>query len=301
MKLLSLMLISLLGFIGCLPKDDDLLSLPAAPNQPTISITANTDWNYTFTAQNLSAGVKVTWDFGDEFTHDTSTTKEYSLPNTYPVRLIVNSTGGTAYVDTTVTIAEFNPASPIYDEVRFLTGGVTATSTRTWVMSPDSAAIALGPSADPASYADPIDQSWFAAPAMWLDSNCMDDEYTFAVPGFAFTHNSNGQACYDYSYANTLFDQAWDDFAVQPLPHTDVSATWLVQKPDSTTTLLTLTDSDVSETQFSDFLGKKDGSNIFQILEITDSTLFVRNAYIDQFNPTGAQFRWDYKKLIPKQ
>ena len=181
MKRIDIFLILIVfGFASCEPFQEDGIDLPAPP-------TASFSWSFlpgdenrvVFESNSGDAFIHF-WDFGNGMTsNETSDTIFYPQMGVYEVTYSVSNSGGMGSSSQDIPIAQ-TVEIPCGGMLELLTG---CDNQKTWVLSQDAEAIAVGP--------DPLSTEWFASPASGLVPEQYDDSYQFTFEG-DFIYSNNG-------------------------------------------------------------------------------------------------------------
>jgi hypothetical protein len=233
--------------------DAEFTFAPSVENDNIINFTSDT-----------KAFIKL-WDFGNGSTaKGDEVTGIFPLAGTYTVKLTAYTDGGSITVSQEVVIADDDPTLLDIPSYNFLTGGASDADGKTWVVDAEvSAHLGVGPGDGTA----PI---WYAAaPFEKNGRNLYDDEMTFNLNGFAFTHTVN-----DYFYANGQYgslpgavqEPEGGDFFVPYTP--PASSKWSLADNGDGTYTLTLT--------ANEFMGYYHGATSYLITYLTADEMHVR-------------------------
>ncbi|MBT1705995.1 PKD domain-containing protein [Chryseosolibacter indicus] len=220
------------------------------------------------------------WNFGNGKTGEgNEPVTEYPLKGSYKVTLTVYTAGGSATTTQTIEIAEDDPTLldlPIYN---IITGGKDEPQGKTWVIDSKTLGhMAVGNGSSLEIY-------WPAPPDIKSETGLYDDKYTFALQGFKYTQQTNGDVYID-NLQVPKFPGAYlnkDDYTA-PFTAPD-NLTW------------TLTESDGKQfitINGNGFIGFYTGVSTYEILTATSELLHLR--YLDAGDPGLA---W-YLRLVPE-
>ncbi|MDF9831165.1 PKD domain-containing protein [Parabacteroides sp. PF5-6] len=282
-----LALITLFALAACDPQESSDYSLGPVPQESQLSFTATPSSGKPNVIElkdaSSVAGVAV-WDLGNGSTAKGSdATAEYPFAGTYTVTLTLYTTGGSASVSQTITIAQDDMSlldTPMYNA---LTGGAANLSGKTWVFDQyHDGHFGVGP----ATASTP---EWWSCPAEGKNgSSLYTQEFTFTQVGVKLEWKNNGYVYANEPGKNALGGEFIDnpggagDFDVKYTPKS--SYTFALNETDKTITL-----SDGA------FFGFYTGSSSYDILSLTDDALYLRNkSAVESGN--GWWFR-----LIPKE
>lgn len=276
--------------LACSPQEDPKPSIGDSPKSEDITFTFAPDAENPniihFT--NTSGGFKAVWDFGTgaSATGDV-VTGQYPVEGDYTVKLTVYSKAGSAHNTKVVSIAETNFAMLNIPSYNLLTGGIDAVDGKTWIIDKESSkhlGVGPGPCCPNDDQNNPI---WYAAaPNEKEGRNFYDDEMTFKLNGFNYSHNVG-----DYFYANggygslpgAIQEPGGGDFFV---PHTPpASSAWSLTDNGDGTYNLTLSNGE--------FIGYYHGATSYKITYLTENEMHIRSV------DPNASIAW-YQKLIRK-
>lgn len=280
-------LIALFVLAGCDPQESNEYGLGPMPQESQLSFTATPSAGKANVIELKDAssvsGVAL-WDLGNGATaKGTEVKAEYPFAGTYTVSMTLFTTGGSATVSQTVTIAQDDMSlldTPMYNA---LTGGAANTNGKTWVYDQYHAGhFGVGP-------ADAGGPDWWSCGAEEkTGSSLYTQEFTFTQVGVKLEWKNNG-----YVYANAAGKDALGgefvdnpggagDFDVKFTPKS--SYTFTLNEAENT---ITLSDGG--------FLGFYAGSSTYTILSLTEDELYVRNA-----SAVEAGNGW-YLRFVPKE
>jgi hypothetical protein len=272
--------------LACSPQEDPKPSLGKTPQSESITFTYEYDAenpNIIHFTNTTANGFKAVWDFGNGASASgEEVTSQYPVEGEYSVKLTVYSKSGSAFNTQVVDIAETNPLMLNIPSYNFLTGGVDALNGKTWMIDKEVAAhLGVGPG-------NGTTPEWYAASPFEKDGkNFYDDEMTFNLGAFAFSHSVG-----DYFYANGGYGSlpgaisegggGGDFFA----PHTPpASSAWSLTDNGDGTYNLTLSNGE--------FIGYYHGATSYKITYLNENEMHIRS--IDP----NAGIAW-YQKLIRK-
>jgi hypothetical protein len=277
-------LLSVLIF-ACTPQEDPKPNIGNSPKSENITFTFIYDAenpNIVHFTNTTPFGFKAIWDFGNGASAVGNTvTGVFPLEGEYTVKLTVYAKAGSAHNTKVVDIAETKPEMLDIPSYNFLTGGVDAVNGKTWIIDKEVPAhLGVGPG-------NGTFPEWYAAaPFEKEGKNFYDDEMTFSLAGFSYTHNVG-----DYFYANggygslpgAIQEPGGGDFFV---PHTPpASSAWSLTDNGDGTYNLTVSNGE--------FIGYYHGATSYKITFLNENEMHIRS--IDP----NAGIAW-YQKLIRK-
>lgn len=222
----------LLFFNACDPTQMEKSDFGSVPSKDQIAIQVapgKDDFRMTITAKSPVSGI-AKWDFGNGVLASGSAnigdTAYYPLPGTYKVKLTLYTRAGVVTDSTTVTTTKtdyslFN--TPVYSN---LTGGITATNGKTWVLDSLHSGH-LGVSAA----SDLVPVWWSAGVKEKVGKGIYDDKLTFTLEGFKLTYDNHGNTyankdVYQQLGGTPVQESNGNDFIVQYTPATNL--TWSI-------------------------------------------------------------------------
>lgn len=282
-------MISIFVLFACSPQEKSDYALGTMPtaDQLDFSTTPTAAKVNIIDIKNTSkvAGI-ATWDFGNSSKgKGESATIQYPLKGTYTVVLTLYTSGGSATISKTITIANDDMSllnTPMYNS---LTGGASNLAGKTWVFDQfHDGHFGVGPAGD----ATP---SWWSCPAEGKTKSCLySQEFTFTQVGVKFGWKNNGSvysneagrvALAALGFATSVVPPD-GDFDIAYVPKTNY--TFALNETAKTITL-----------SGGAFLGHYAGTSTYQILKITDDELYLKCA-----STVESGNGWWYR-LIPKE
>jgi hypothetical protein len=277
--------------LACSPQEDPKPSLGKAPQSDAVTFTFEYDDenpNIVHFTNTSNKGFKAIWDFGNGASASgDQVTGSYPVEGDYTVKLTIYTKSGSAFNTQVVDIAETNPLMLNIPSYNLLTGGVDALNGKTWMIDkevPKHLGVGPGPCCPGDDQNNPI---WYAAAPFEKEGrNFYDDEMTFKLGGFSFSHNVG-----DYFYANggygnlpgAIQEPGGGDFFV---PHTPpASSSWNLTDNGDGTYNLTLSNGE--------FIGYYHGATSYKITYLTENEMHIRSV------DPNAGIAW-YQKLIRK-
>lgn len=257
----------LFGLVACEPQMSSDPSLDPAPTSESVTFemepTADNANVIQFT--NTSESFRAVWDLGNGQTKEgDEVIGEYPVQGEYVVTLTIFTPSGQAMNTDTVTIAETNPAMLDDPNLNMLTGGFDNTGGKTWVVDSTQAGhFGVGPG----------DGNWpeyFAAtPEQKTGTGLYNDRYTFALDGFSFDMETNGDVFINDSHPDAFANAT-------AAPGGDLMAPW--EAPDNQTFTLTEGENGNLRLTVSDptFIGFYNGSNTYEVIELTENSMTLK-------------------------
>ncbi len=271
---------------ACTPEMDEGIDIGLAPtaDQLDFTITPGTsEFKYVLKNTSKITGI-ASWDLGNgSKSSDVSPVANYPLPGTYKITMTLVTKGGTASISKSVTTTKTDYT--IFDDPKFilLSGGISATEGKTWVLdSLSQGHLGVGP-------AGSAGLSWWSAnPLAKNQANIYGDELNFKMIGFAATLVNFGTSYVkDFRKDNPNYTNPvqWDtDWKVN---YTPAPGTWFIETKDGKN-YLTLSGPKPIFPLFD--TGAKDGA--YEILKLEENLL--------QLVAIGGDGNaWAYR-LIPK-
>lgn len=266
-------------------KDDGTCEVISAPTVDDAAFTyAPSSGNpniIEFTAVN--SDMSAYWDFGNGTTGTgPSVSATYPNAGTYTVELIVSNSAGSNSSSQDIVIDQTDPSllnNPIYT---FLTGGVSGTGSKTWVIDSASAThFGVGP--DPIGAAGNFPEWWAANPNDKPGCGLYNDRYVFHLNNFQFDMVVNGDV-YVNNELSADFPGSYENLTDYTAPYTDqMNETWTLTE-DADTTLSVSGDS---------FIGFWTGVRDYKIINVSDTSLWL------QYTHHSGGLLW-YLRLIPE-
>ena len=237
----SVLLLSILSFVGCEKENYELGNI-VAPSNLEISAEivgvdeANPNGDGSGTVHfNFSANNAITYkyifDGVEKLVPSGKHTINFSVTGTrtYVVTAVAIGSGGTTSMKS-IAVKVFANYSP---QPEFLTN-LTSNSSRTWKQNTEEGGyVGVGPAGGDA----PI---WYTAdPNSRADTGADDDTWTFSLEGKGFTHTTNGGTAVKTEYAGDLpggTDDPKDD-TLKNFVLEDYSGTWNVTAPGGVETI----------------------------------------------------------------
>ena len=258
----------LFGLVACEPQVSSDPSLDPAPTSDNVTFESQPDADnpnvVTFT--NTSESFRAVWDLGNGQTKEGDVVVgEYPLKGVYNITLTIFTPSGQAMNADSIEILETNPAMLDDPNLNLLTGGIDNASGKTWVIDSTQAGhMGVGP---PTGY---FPEWWAAAPGAKGGSGLYDDRYTFTLTDFTFDMNPNGQV-----FINGAYGDEFDNTSTPP----DGEDLW-APYPEQTGESFNLVEEDNGDLflTISDpaFIGFYAGTRTYQILELTENTMWIR-------------------------
>lgn len=234
---------------------------------------------------NTSEGFKAIWDFGNgQSSGENDASIGYPVKGDYTVKLTILTAGGAATSSQIVEIENTNPLMLDIPEYNMLTGGANDADGKTWMVDKDIPGhLGVGPNGG----AGP---DWYSAgPNEKTGKHLYDDEMTFKLDGFSFSHVVN-----DYFYANGGYGTlpgalpepgGGADYIV---PWTPKVSTWNVTNNGDGTYGLTVSNGE--------FIGYYQGATAYTILSLSNDEMHIRAKDPNAGDPCCT---W-YQRLIRK-
>lgn len=271
----------MLTLSACKKNDDNKqLGTPPTSDQVQFTFTPTAGNPNIIDFKNASPGFKAIWDFGNGATAEGNTAQaSYPLAGTYTVKLTIVTDGGYASSTKTITIAATNPAMLTDPAFTTLSGGLSNTNGKTWVIDQTQQGhLGVGE----IGLQTP---NWYqAGPNEKNGTGFYDDEMTFNMNGLKYTYANNGTTFANASNAPGIGGPTGsNDPTVNYTPPTNM--TWLVTTVNGVK-YITISNNG--------FIAYYLGVSQYQILSLTDDEMWLR--CLDKANPGNA---W-YLKLIRK-
>lgn len=300
--------------LGCSPESPSIGSPPPAPSF-TCDTTSPNHIIFTVTE---AQGFMINWDFGigqfandywlfpgqdSTFSQNNKDTVFYPFPDTYTITLTASNKGGATSYTREIVVGTFDTSVMHNTYWNLLTGGPDSLNGKTWVWQNDSTAYGYGQASNPSTYKDPIKNSF---PLLkQKPAGVLNDEYVFALAHFRYENNCGGDFLFNWMWANNLLGSEIKngrDSVFEYTPPQD--ATWrLVEQQVDTTKILLLSLSSESYLGICNGMSSYAGSSTYQILKLTEDTLFIRYemANPDDIKTGTSRTRWDYLRLVHKK
>lgn len=262
--------------MACEPFQDPDIDLGSAPNVPEFLIKYMPGDSNTVIVTDMSSGnFSRVWDFGENANGErpikqTSTavtdTVNYLKAGTYTISLHVSAEtgGGTNQNSKTITVtndAQTGCSGPI----ALLTGDCLPNG-RCWTFSQVAGAITVGPS--------PGVGGWYSSPAGGLVTEQYDDAFCFTFNGNEFQYNNNGAT------VNPFNGYVAEPFTVPANP------TWAYSPGSGQNGV----DQIILPTGL--FLGVRDASNVYDIVNISETELVVRAPIVNEDGTPNSNNGW---------
>jgi hypothetical protein len=255
MKYLSIFSLLAVLLFSCNPYEDSDVILPDPPAKPDFSIEVlQSDPNRVVVTDLSSGNFSRLWDFPGGVP---ATSKKqidtvfFQNMGDYAITLHVSAEngGGTAQNTKSVNIAA--DAAPDCDPQIALLTGDCETPGKCWTFIHEAGAIKVGPT--------PGSSEWFTSQANGLQAEQYDDSFCFYFDGAHFEYDNNGQTI-----------DPWNGYV--PVAYTPPSDyTWLISEGTGAN----------GEDQIilpnGAFLGVWDSGPVYDIVEVTETTLIVRS------------------------
>lgn len=230
-------LFGLLIFTACDPQEDPKPGIGAIPTE------ADAAFTFTYDASNpniiyfktATTPFKALWEFGNGATGSgNEVTGKFPIKGDYTVKLTIFTKAGQAASTKVVTIANTNPVMLDIPSYNFLTGGSDALEGKTWIMDNETSGhLANGNAA--------TGENWWSAGANDKAGKGMyDDEMTFKLSGFTYTHVVHNDVYVNGTFAGDFPGAVSEggggaDFIA---PYTPKASSWsLAENNDGTYTL----------------------------------------------------------------
>ncbi|MDR2969196.1 MAG: PKD domain-containing protein [Tannerellaceae bacterium] len=264
-----LVLITLFALASCDPQESNDYSLGPVPQESQLSFTATPSSGkpnvIVFQDASSVPGVAL-WELGNGSTAKGSSAQaEYPFAGTYTITMTLYTSGGSATVTNTVTIAQDDMSlldTPMYNA---LTGGAANLEGKTWVFDRyNNGHFGVGP-------ADAGNPDWWSCPAEGKNgASLYTQEFTFTQVGIKLEWKNNGYIYTNAAGKDALGGEFVDnpggagDFDVKYAPKS--AYTFALNETDKTITL-----SDGA------FFGFYTGNSTYEILSLTDDVLYVKS------------------------
>ncbi|MBN1577865.1 MAG: PKD domain-containing protein [Chitinispirillaceae bacterium] len=305
---------------GC---GEKTVSIGDPPPEPEFSIDQSDPNNIVFTVTSAE-GFMVNWDFGNgKLSQKEIDTVYYPFADTYKVTLTASNKGGATTTNETLVIATTDPEICENRYYELLSGGCDVES-KTWMLYDGDSTYGNGPPTPvdslgngTSSYNDPISH-WFNSVKSTGEPppRAMDDEYVFGLRGFTYKNDCHGDFYFNWKWTNKLYGTTQETYADTIHGYTPNNpATWTLDMDtvadtaggkrgfftDSTTgksfnLILTLSNDN--------YIGYCSGVSIYQILTITEDTMYLRHELAEPDDPavTGPnRLEWRYLRLVTKK
>lgn len=252
--------ILVVGLMACEPFEEDGIDLPAPPNAAFQWSFLPGDQNRVVVESSDGDGFIHFWDFGNGLT---STEKRdtifYPVMGDYEITYSVSNAGGMGTSSQTVSIDQ-TVEIPCEGLFELLTG---CDNQKSWIFTTAAGAIEVGP--------DPYSTEWFSSPVDGLVPEQYDDSYEFHFDG-TFVYNNN-----------LLTIDPWNGFvAVEYTPPSDM--TWIFSEGTGTT------GEDQIILPFCSFMGVWNSGNVYDIVELTETTLTLHSTLTNSDCSVGEGF-----------
>jgi hypothetical protein len=312
--LMVIMAMAVVSLVSC-NKDDDDNTNTDKPGPVTITYSVNQNV-VTYHAEAENA-VNYVWDLGNgETPSGQDVTGTYAFPGDYTVKCTAKGRVEDTEATITVKVEEGDPN--IFSEVNVLLSGYNAQTGEseavwTWVDAPGVFADGPRESVPDTVYFNPIDFSWWQNEGGDIDENALDDEYMFKLnPQMEYVNDFKTAFMVNWAWAavrghlNGEIPGIWEDVAWEGYNNGQSPATssWSVEHIDNINDTLTF------ETQIGEnmmpgayvihltnqlSLGMESAGNDYQILKLTQDTLWVR---FDNTFPADLGDYYDEDELI---
>ena len=289
MKIGIMTLISFFVMIACDPQEKNDYALGTMPtaDQLDFSTTPTAAKANIIDIKNTSKVVGIaTWDFGNGAKGKGETaTIQYPLKGTYTVVLTLYTSGGSATISKTITIANDDMSllnTPMYNA---LTGGAANLAGKTWVFDQyHDGYFGIGPAGDASA-------SWWNAKAEEkTGSSLFSNEFTFTQVGVKFQWKNNGSVYTNASGVTDLAGKGYTTSVATPVGDFDV-----VYAPKTNYTFALNEAAKTITLSGGAFLGHYAGTSTYQIYTITDDVLYLKCV-----STVESGNGWWYR-LIPKE
>lgn len=198
-------------------------------------------------------GFQLIWDFGNGTTSTLiSDTAYFPSAGTYDITLTVSGEGGAGQLTQAYVVENDDETSCSDEELIKLCGGCSDPDGLRWTWSTQAGAITVGSA--------PGANDFFVSPEGGLAAEQYDDFYDFIYEDFQFDYINNGQ---------TIFPEL--GFIPAPF-EPDPDMTWTLSPG---TGVGGVTQIIISNPEM--FMGTKDSGPVYDIVELTETTLTVRS------------------------
>jgi hypothetical protein len=309
---------------------DDTMSIGDPPPSPGFTVDKSDPNNIIFKVTKAE-GFMINWDFGNgTLSQKNVDTIYYPFADTYSVSLTASNKGGATTTSEKLVISSTDPKICENRYYTLLTGGCNATS-KTWhIPEADSALANGGPSAKDSlgngtsSNNDPITYWWKSSQAgdQPVPPRALDDEYVFGLRGFTYKNDCHGDFYFNWKWCNKLFGTSQGTYRDTIHAYTPNNpATWKLEV-DTLTPEVTDTATKVTKNRFltdsatgkrfnlvltlsnDNYMGYCSGVSIYQILNITADTMYLRHELAEPDKPTATgpnRLEWRYLRLVAKK
>lgn len=243
---------------------------PSAANKNIINFTSTTE-----------AFLKK-WDFGNgAFAEGDNVKGTFATKGSYQVKLTAYTSGGSITSSQIIEIAETDPTLLNIPFYNLLTGGVSKTEGKTWVVDKNSKGhLGVGPTAGT------IPEWYSAGPNEKDGKNLYDDEMTFKLADFEFDYDAHGtiyvNAAFSTVFPGTVSEGNGPDYFA---PYPTQKLKWSANEISTDKWELTINGG---------FLGYYSGGSTYEVLAIDENELYVRSVQ------GGVPGNVWYQKFIPK-
>lgn len=283
-------MITLFALASCAPQESDDYSLGAVPQESQLSFTATPSSGKPNVVQLQDAssvtGV-VLWDLGNGSTAKGNAVQaEYPFAGTYTITMTLYTSGGSATISNTVTIAQDDMSlldTPMYNA---LTGGADNLAGKTWVFDQyKEGHFGLGP-------VESTTTEWWTCPAEGkTGSSLYTQEFTFIQVGVKMLWKNNGSVYTNTAGVNDLAGKGYPNAVATPVDDYDVG-----YEPNASGYTFSLNETDKTITLSGGaFFGHYSGTSTYEILSLTDDVLYLKSRSV--LEPTNAWFI----RLVPKE
>ena len=297
---------------GC---GDNVISIGDPPAKPKFDI-EKIDENHLIFSVTSAEGFMVNWDFGNgELSQKDIDTMYYPFADTYTVRLTASDRGGATTTSKSVIVEETDPEICADRFYTMLSGGCDVTS-KTWRIADGDSALANGPPGakdslgnGTSTYNDPVSFWWNSMVVNDIPPpEAKDDEYVFGLKGFTYENNCKGEFYFNWQWSNKLFGTSQEIYADTIHGYTpNTPSTWTLEI-DTTGGEGFITDSTSGKSvnliltlSNDNYIGYCSGTSVYQVLEITPETMFLRFELVNPDDPseTGLnRSEWRYVHLV---
>lgn len=268
----ALALLALCLLVACDPQEGSDYKLGPMPTADqldfTVAPSASTPNRLDVANASKVPGV-VTWDFGNESTAKGETAQAaYPFKGEYTITMTLYTTGGSASVSKSVSIANDDMTllnTPMYNA---LTGGAANLEGKTWVFdSTNDGHIGVGPVDDSAP-------SWWSCEAGGkTECSLYTQEFTFTQVGIKFEWKNNG---YIYTNEAGRAALAGKGYATSVVPG---AGDFDVKYEPKASYTFTLNEAAKTLTLSGDaFMGHYAGTSTYEILNLTDDEMYLKCA-----------------------
>jgi hypothetical protein len=320
------------AFVMMVRCGDNAISIGDPPPSPVFSMDQSNPNNVIFKVESAK-GFMVNWDFGNgTLSQNSIDTIYFPFADTYTVKLTASNKGGATTTQEKLIIATTDPKICSNKYYELLSGGCNVAS-KTWKLYSGDGAYGNGPPSSKdslgngtSSYNDQISYWWNSSTATKPpvpDSRSLDDEYIFGLRGFTYKNDCYGTFYFNWKWANKLFGLSQATYADTICSYNPNNpATWTLDMDTVTPEDMTAKDSTSWKRRYftdsatgkrfnliltlsnSNYIGYGSGTSIYQIVSITQDTMYLRSELLEPDKPsvTGPnRLEWRYSRYIAKK